>query len=202
MKTSEMTPERKKKLSRVATLRQHDLTVVLENVHDPHNIAAVMRTCDSVGIKEIYVLNTELHLQKSPPVMGKRSSAGTMKWIDIRVYHDVESCFNRLRQQYRQILGTHLSEDSTSLYANQYLEATAIVFGNEHDGLSEEALSHCTGNINIPQVGMVASLNISVACAVSLYEVFRQRQQAGYYTPPYRMPRKLIDQTVDEYLNK
>lgn len=183
-------------------MRQPDLTVVLENVHDPHNIAAVLRSCDSVGVKEIYVLYTEPHLQQSMPVLGKRSSAGSRKWLDVHVFEDLDTCFQVLKGKYKQILGTHLGASSKSLYQFEFLEPTALVFGNEHDGLSENALRYCTGNFRIPQVGMVASLNISVACAVSLYEVFRQRNKAGFYAPPYRKTNTQTEKLIDDYLSR
>lgn len=179
-----MTPERKAKINRVLGYRQPDLTVVMENVHDPHNIAAVMRTCDAVGIQEIYVLNTQIARHKK---FGKKSSASAAGWLTIHEYDNTEACMTALRQRYK-IYATHLGEQAHSLYELNLTEPVALVFGNEHAGVTEECLSYCHGNFIIPQVGMVQSLNISVACAVTLYEAFRQRQMAGYYSGTTRLP--------------
>lgn len=176
-----MTPERLAKFKRVADQRQANLTVILENVHDLHNIGAVLRSCDSVGIGEIYVLNTSPRLQKEMLVLGKRTSAGTRKWVDVHYFTDAASCFSALRKKYTQILCSQIDPPATELYSLDLTGSIALVFGNEHDGVSAEVTALCDGNFYIPQVGMVESLNISVACAVSLYEAFRQRVLQNMY---------------------
>ena len=173
-----MTPERQNRITNVLNSRQPDLTVVLENVHDPHNISAVMRTCDSIGIQNIYILNTKIARHNK---FGKKSSASAAGWLSIHHFDNTEACFEELKAKYSRIYATHLGTESHSLYDLDLTESVALVFGNEHAGVSEEALQLCDGNFIIPQVGMVRSLNISVACAVSLYEAFRQKQQAGHY---------------------
>ena len=175
-----MRQERIERLKSVAARRQN-LTVVLENVHDPHNIGAVMRSCDSVGVREIFILYTEKHLDEERIEMGRRSSSGARKWLDIHLYRDVDACFKHVKRHYSNLWATHLGESAKSLYELDLTSSVALLFGNEHDGLSQEALSYATGNFIIPQMGMVQSLNISVACAVSLYEALRQRQAANMY---------------------
>jgi len=173
-----MTPERQAKLSAVLDKRQPDITVVLENVFDPHNISAVMRTCDAVGVQEIFVLNTQIPRHKK---WGARSSSSAAKWLTVHQYENTEICLRELRSRYPRILTTHLSSDAVSLYDIDFTEPTALVFGNEHSGVSEEMRTRCDGNFLIPQAGIIQSLNISVACAVSLYEAFRQKKLAGHY---------------------
>ena len=173
-----MTPERKEKLLKVISQRQFNVTVVLENVHDPHNISAVMRTCDAVGIQEIYVLNNKIEL---PEKWGKRSSSSALKWLTIHTYDNVEECLIVLRKKYSKILTTYLADNSIKLYDIDFTESIALVFGNEKDGVSEEIRSKADGNFIIPQVGIIQSLNISVACAVSIYEAFRQKNNANHY---------------------
>ncbi len=173
-----MTPEREERLKNVLNKRQHDLTVVLENVFDPHNISAVMRTCDAVGIQDIYVLNTKISKHKK---WGARSSSSAAKWLTIHQYSDASACFTELRKKYPLILTTHLSSSAISLFEIDFTNPVALIFGNEHDGVSEEIRALADGNFVIPQVGMIRSLNISVACAVSLYEAFRQKQAAAHY---------------------
>jgi tRNA (guanosine-2'-O-)-methyltransferase len=173
-----MNPERTEKLLEVMHHRQPDLTVILENVFDPHNISAVMRTCDAVGIHEIYVLNSRIPRHKK---FGPRSSSSADKWITVHQFEDVDGCFEAVRKKYDHIFTTHLSEDAVSLYDLDLTRKTALVFGNEHSGCSEEIIKKADGNFLIPQVGIIQSLNISVACAVTIYEAFRQKKLAGHY---------------------
>lgn len=173
-----MTPERTEKLTRVLSHRQPDLTVVLENVFDPHNISAVMRTCDAVGVQEIFILNTKIPRHKK---FGARSSSSAAKWLTVHQFEDTEACFSEIKLRYERILTTHLGESSVGLYQLDLTRPTALVFGNEHSGVSEEIRALADGNFLIPQVGIIQSLNISVACAVTLYEAYRQKEQAGHY---------------------
>lgn len=173
-----MTPERKERLESVLKKRQNDITVVLENVFDPHNISAVMRTCDAVGVQELYVLNTKIPRHKK---WGAKSSSSAARWLTIHQFDDAEKCFAALRKNYSKILTTYLSSDAINLYEIDFTCSLALVFGNEHSGVSDEIRKLADGNFVIPQVGIIRSLNISVACAVTLYEAFRQKQAAGHY---------------------
>lgn len=173
-----MTNERKAKLTNVIANRQPDLGIVLENVFDPHNISAVMRTCDSVGVQDIYILNTKIPRHEK---WGARSSSSAAKWLTVHQYENAEECFATLKKQYNKIYTTHLSGDAIDLYKMNLAQSIALIFGNEHSGVSDEIRALADGNFVIPQVGIIRSLNISVACAVTLYEAFRQRSLAGYY---------------------
>jgi tRNA (guanosine-2'-O-)-methyltransferase len=176
-----MTPEREKRYNDVIHHRQPGLTVVLENVFDPHNISAVMRSCDAVGIQDIYVLNTRIPRHKK---WGRRSSSSAAKWLSVHEFEDTGECFSVLRKNFEKIYTTHLSVDAVSMYNIDFTGKIALVFGNEHDGVSDESRALADGNFIIPQVGMIRSLNISVACAVTIYEAFRQKSVAGQYTMP------------------
>lgn len=176
-----MEVSREQKIRNLVQNRQFDLTVILENVDDPHNIGAVLRSCDSVGIREIFVLYTRPGLQNHKLELGKRTSAGSRKWIDVYLYREVEACMEHVRRNYAQVFATHLAHDAKSLYELDLAQSVALMFGNEADGLSNLALSHADGNFIIPQIGMAQSLNVSVACAVSLYEAYRQRMVLGKY---------------------
>jgi len=173
-----MTPERRAKLESVLSKRQNDITIVLENVFDPHNISAVMRTCDAVGVLELYVLNTKIPRHKK---WGTKSSSSAAKWLTVHQFDNTEECFFKLRKQYSKILTTHLSSDAVNLYEINFRQPLALVFGNEHSGVSEEIRRLSDGNFIIPQVGIIRSLNISVACAVTLYEAYRQKTIAGHF---------------------
>ena len=173
-----MTPERREKIQTVLSKRQNDITIVLENVFDPHNISAVMRTCDAVGVQELYVLNTKIPRHKK---WGVKSSSSAAKWLTVYQFENAEECFFELRRKYSKILTTHLSSDAVNLYEIDLTQPVALVFGNEHSGVSEEIRSLADGNFIIPQAGIIRSLNISVACAVTLYEAYRQKALAGHY---------------------
>ena len=190
-----VTPERKNKITAVLNKRQPDITLVFENVHDPHNIAAVMRTCDAGGVQDTYILNTKTRQAKR---FGKKSSASAAGWLTIHHFESVEECFKTVKSRYEKIFATHLGEQAYSLYELDLTTSIALVFGNEHSGVSEEALQYCDGNFIIPQVGMVQSLNISVACAVTLYEAFRQRSRNGFYERP-RLPEEQYRELADQW---
>ena len=189
-----MTPERREKIQSVLNKRQNDITVVLENVFDPHNISAVMRTCDAVGVQELYVLNTKIPRHKK---WGAKSSSSAAKWLTIHQFENAEECFSELRKKYSKILTTHLSTDALNLYEIDLTQPVALVFGNEHSGVSEEIRTLADGNFIIPQSGIIRSLNISVACAVTLYEAYRQKMLAGHYNKA-----KLNEDVLKELMEK
>lgn len=173
-----MTHERTERLTNVLAKRQPGLTIVLENVSDPHNISAVMRTCDAVGVQDVYILNTKIGLHE---MWSAKSSSSAAKWLTVHQFTDAEECFIALRKNFSKIYTTHLSTDAADLYELDLTESVALVFGNEHSGVSEDIIGMADGNFIIPQVGIIKSLNISVACAVSLYEAYRQKKIAGHF---------------------
>ena len=184
-----MTPERTERLNNVIAKRQPGLTIVLENVSDPHNISAVMRTCDAVGVQDIYILNTAIGLHEA---WSAKTSSSAAKWLTVHQFTDITECFKALRKNYLKIYTTHLAKDATDLYDLDFKESVALVFGNEHSGVSEKIIEMADGNFLIPQVGIIKSLNISVACAVSLYEAYRQKKVAGHYDTPQLKPENEI----------
>jgi tRNA (guanosine-2'-O-)-methyltransferase len=175
-----MTEAREQKLKSVLAKRQPDLTVVIENVHDPHNVSAILRSADAVGVKEIQLIYT---VEKFPR-LGKKSSASATKWVERRKFVSVKECYDQLHKEGFKIYATHLSKNSKSLYDLNLAKKVALVFGNEHHGVSDEASELADGNLQIPMVGMIQSLNVSVACAVTLYEAMRQRLEKGSYNKP------------------
>ena len=180
-----MTDERRNKLEAVLSKRQNDLVVVLENVFDPHNISAIMRSCDAVGIQDIYVLNTKIPQHAD---WGFKSSRSAIKWINAHQFSDADVLFSILKEKGFSIYSTALSPKAKNLFTVDLTQKITLVFGNEQNGVSEEIRKLCDGDILIPQVGMIASLNVSVACAVALYEAYRQKNLAGHYSK-----RKLTD---------
>ena len=173
-----MTEERIKRITEVFEKRQEGLGIVLENVSDPHNISAVMRTADAVGVQDIYILNTAIGAHEK---WSAKASSSAAKWLTVHQFTDVDSCMRALRERFDKIYTTHLSDDAQNIYDIDLTEKIALVFGNEHGGISNEMLAASDGNFLIPQVGIIKSLNISVACAVCLYEAYRQKEKAGQY---------------------
>lgn len=179
-----MTPERREKLTAVLTKRQFDLTVIFENVQDPHNISAVLRTCESAGVQEVHILNhTIAPHPKFGETLGFRSSSSAWKWLTIHYHDSLDACVQSVKESGFKLMATALTKEAISLYEADFTQKTALVFGNERTGVSDEMLRHCDANILVPQVGIIQSLNISVACAICLYEAFRQKNLAGHYTP-------------------
>jgi tRNA (guanosine-2'-O-)-methyltransferase len=176
--------ERVETLKNVLIKRQYDLTVVLENIQDPHNMMACLRSCDAVGISDVYIINNK-ELARKPiqkQKIGKSSSASAKKWLNLNRFKTVNECYEKLRSEDKQIFTTNLTSDSKSLYEMDLTGKIALVFGNEAKGVSKEATDLADGNFNIPQVGMIPSLNISVACAVTVFEAFRQKSLLNHYS--------------------
>ncbi len=168
------------KIKRVLALRQPDLTVVMENIHDPHNVSAVLRTCDSVGVLGVELLYP---IEKFPRI-GKKSSSSANKWLSRRKHKSVDACYTSLREEGFSILATRLDQDSVPVFDLDLTRPTAFVLGNESRGVSDEAAEKADFRIQIPMVGMIESLNVSVAAAVCLYEAYRQRVTRSGSTSP------------------
>lgn len=196
--TMERTERRTKKIIEVLAHKQLDFTIVLENVHDPHNVSAVLRTCDAVGIYEVFLV---YYGGQKFPDLSKRSSASALQWVKLNLFDNLEECFAAIRKKNMKIFTTSISMSSCSLYDVNFVQPIALVFGNEQSGVSEEAINMADSNFVIPQVGMIESLNISVACAVSLYEGYRQRWLAGYYSKPQLVGAR-FDKILQDWLLK
>jgi tRNA (guanosine-2'-O-)-methyltransferase len=197
-----MLDSRKDRIRNLIRKRQSHFSVILENVRDPHNIGAVLRTCDAVGIREIFMIYPE-DKSNSQFILGKRASSGARKWVDVFEFNSVKTAFETIRQKgYEHIWATKIVPASKSLYDIDFTQKIALLFGNEHLGVTDEAAEYADGNFIIPQVGMVQSLNISVACAVSLYEGYRQRNLKGYYSDAPTISSAEQDQMFDKYAER
>ncbi len=190
-------PRRAEKIKKVLGCRQPDLTVVLENIHDPHNVSAILRSCDAVGVLRLELLYT----QEKFPRIGRKSSSSANKWIERRKHTSVDECYTLLRQEGFTICATHLGESSVPLYDLDLTGKVALVFGNEHRGVSDEAAAKADCNFQIPMMGMIQSLNVSVACAVSLYEALRQRLAKGDISHP-KLLEKELNSLYDEWIKR
>jgi tRNA (guanosine-2'-O-)-methyltransferase len=171
------TEKRTNKIESVVRARQKSLHIVIENIHDPHNVSAIFRTCDAVGAGSVsLVYNTEPF-----PKIGKKSSASAYKWVDKKKYKGIKECYNTLKSDGFRIYVSSISSGARSIYELDLTKKSAIVFGNEHRGVSKDAEELADEKFIIPMFGMVQSLNVSVAAAVVLYEALRQRLNAGLY---------------------
>ncbi len=174
-----MTPERLERINKMLDQRQPDLTVCMEGVHKRHNLAAVVRTADAIGISDVHAIWKSEEME----VRGG-SAAGSQNWIDVHNYNKTADAICELKKQGMQVLVTNLSENAVDFHEIDYTKPTAIILGQEKFGASDIALEMADQDIVIPMVGMVQSLNVSVACSVVLYEAQRQRQLAGMYDTP------------------
>ena len=184
-----------------ATLRhrQPDLTVVLEDVHDPHNVSAVLRSCDAVGVLDVHLVY--IHEELPRRAFARSTSGSAAKWLRTFTHGSVENCYTALRKQGSTILVSALGIERTTLFEIDLTQPVALVFGNEHRGVSAEAVTGADGTFVIPMMGMVQSLNISVACAVTLFEAMRQRQAADAYETQ-QLDEELYNSIAAEWLKK
>jgi len=171
-----MTPERFARLQETLDRRQPDLTVVLENVHKPHNFSAILRSCDAVGILEAHAISPRGRVRGHKP-----TASGSDRWVRTRTHASTGEALAHLRGRGLRILAADLREGAVPYQEEDYTGPTAILLGQEKLGVSAEAAAGADGFIVIPMVGMVASLNVSVAAALILFEARRQRATAGLY---------------------
>lgn len=167
-------------MERVVAGRQSGLVVVLEDIHDPHNAEAVLRTCDAFGVQDVYFI-FEQEAYYNPRRVGKATSASANKWLTLHVCRSTRACLEALRAAGYQIAVTVVPDETTEdiFTADLTAERLAVVFGNEHRGVSPTAIEMAHRRLTIPMRGMVASLNISVSAAIFLFEITRQRLQSG-----------------------
>lgn len=171
-----MRPERFAKLQAVLDRRQPDLTVLAEDVHKPHNIAAILRTGDAVGITGLHAVSPGGEFARHRGISG-----GSRKWVRLHLHRDLEAAVGELKSSGFHIVAANLSSRSTDYRSWDFTRPTALMLGSELLGVSAQAVGLAEGELHVPMRGLVASLNVSVAAAVILYEAARQREAAGLY---------------------
>lgn len=193
------TSRRQERVRSVLERRQPDLTVVLENIHDPHNVSAILRSCDAVGVLRAHAVYT---IEEPPPgAFARQTSASAAKWVEVTRHDSIEACYSHLWESGFTILATALGQDSRPLHDWDLTQPTAIVLGNEMRGASAEAVARADGTIEIPMAGMVQSLNVSVAGAVCLYEAYRQRAALGHYAAP-KIDAEMLAALQEDWLRR
>ncbi|TVS02668.1 MAG: tRNA (guanosine(18)-2'-O)-methyltransferase TrmH [Cyanobium sp. PLM2.Bin73] len=167
-------PRRYERLRRVLDARMGDLTLLLEHVEKPHNLSAILRSCDAVGVLEAHAVC----LQGRLPTFNS-TAQGSQKWVPLQIHTSSAAAMAALKGQGFRLYGTHLSAGAVDYRQCDYTGPTAFVLGAERWGLSDEAAALVDQAVMIPMRGMVQSLNVSVAAATLLFEALRQRQAAG-----------------------
>lgn len=191
------TDERLEKITNVVNCRQYSLHLVLENIHDPHNVSAIFRTCDTVGIPKVSLLYT---FEKFPK-LSRISSASANKWVEKDKFSDADECIGKLHAEGFKVYASMLSKNAVDFFDLDLTEKVAIVVGNEHRGISEEVAQKADKTFYIPMHGMIQSLNVSVATAVVLFEAKRQRILKGMY-PSKDLSKGEVDSIIDQWCSK
>lgn len=171
------TERRLYKLSQVIHQRQLDIVIGLDHIHDQHNLSAVIRTADAAGFGRIIWTPDFKMTEKINPEISR----GAERWVDLNLYDDLKPELLKLKEQGYKIAATHMARKAVDFRTIDWTKPWVIVFGNEHRGVSDDIVEIADENIFLPMLGFVQSLNISVAAAVTLYEIQRQRQNAGMY---------------------
>lgn len=189
-----MNLERYQRIQTVLKARQADLTLCLEEVHKPNNVSAVIRTADAAGVHKIHAVWPNEQMRTL-----SHTSAGARNWVEVETHSNIDSAVNQFKQQKMQILATNLSDNAVDFRDIDYTKPTAIILGGEKHGISSHALELADHDIIIPMVGMVQSLNVSVASALILFEAQRQRQLVGMYNREISaLPQDVIHTTLFE----
>ena len=172
-----MSPQRFEKIKKVLAKRQPDIAVVLDNVHKPHNLAAIIRSCDAIGIGNVFGITCD----KKKINVNLKSASGSNNWIKLHIHESIKVLLNTLKEKNMDIYIANNSKKAVNFRSADFTQPCAIVLGSELNGVSDEATNFADQEIMIPMCGMVESLNVSVASAIILYEVQRQRKKAGLY---------------------
>lgn len=188
------TPARFRRLRSVLERRQPDLTVLMEKVHKPHNFSAVLRSCDAAGVFEAHMVPAD------DVAAGIRHgiSAGTRRWVRVRRHACIHAAADHLRGEGFRLVAAHPAGAASGVREIDYTRPTAVVIGTELHGLGRQALELADETVRIPMMGMVRSLNVSVAAALVLYEARRQRAEAGMYDSP-RLDAATFHHTLFEW---
>jgi len=188
-----MTPERFYKLKSVLDRRQPDLTVLADEVHKSHNIAAILRTCDAVGVYQAHAISPHGAIRRHHMVSG-----GSRRWVDLVIHSSIDEALDTLRHDHWRLIAAHPTASAKDYRDVDYTQKTAIFLGAERDGLEPDLVAAADEIIAVPMEGLVASLNVSVATALILYEAQRQRRAAGLYETS-RLPADEYATTLFEW---
>jgi tRNA (guanosine-2'-O-)-methyltransferase len=167
-----LTPERQARIQQTVELRTCNVVPVLENIYDRGNISAVLRSAEALGYQCAHVIELSERFKNA-----NRVSKGADKWLDVHRWKSTLECTQELKRQGFQILATHLDANAKPIGEMDFSRPTAIVFGNEKDGISAEMAREADHTVIIPMHGFVQSFNISVAAAIAFYHIFMERNR-------------------------
>jgi tRNA (guanosine-2'-O-)-methyltransferase len=171
-KAAFLAPERRARVDEVVANRTRTLTVVMEAFGDPQNVNAVLRTCEAFGVQDVHAVEGPM----KPWDRNKKITQNADKWLDVRRWRSTRDCLVHLKAEGFAIYATHLDPGSRPLGALPFAGKVALVFGNEHRGVSDDALALADATYAIPMRGFVQSLNVSVAAAISLAHAVERRE--------------------------
>ncbi|WP_456471018.1 TrmH family RNA methyltransferase [Caminibacter sp.] len=187
-----VTDERLEKMKKVLNTRQWTLRVFMDYVYSPHNLSAIVRTCDAVNVGKLY------YRHQKKVRLNNEITMGAHKWIFHEYVEDIEEFYKNIKEEGYQVVVTLLDKDTVDFREVDYTKPTLVVLGNEVDGASEISVKYADKKVIIPMYGMSQSLNVSVANAVILYEAQRQRALKGMYDKP-SLPPDLIEKTLRKW---
>lgn len=188
-----MTPQRFARLQKILQQRQADLTVLMDNVHKPHNFSAILRTCDATGVFQAHAVYDRTCLK---PRRGIAS--GSKKWVKLKIHQGIEEAIDDLQAAHHQIVVADMQPAAVDYRQIDYCRPTVIVLGAELSGPSRQIIAAASDMVVIPMLGMVDSLNVSVAAALILFEAQRQRIEAGLYETS-RLAQEVYQTTLFEW---
>lgn len=169
-----LTDSRKEKFLKILENRTNHFTIAMEDVYQLHNTSAVMRSCEVFGIQELNVVE-----QKFGKRIDTEIAMGAQKWVDINRFNSMQNCMDSVREKGYQIIATTPHNDSCMLHEFDITKRSAIFFGTERDGLSQEVIDQADGYLKIPMVGFTESLNISVSAAIIIQDITNRLRQSN-----------------------
>ncbi len=165
---------RQKRMDDVLQNRTRFLSVILEDIYQPHNASAVLRSCECLGVQDIHIIEKANRYRVNPDI-----ALGAAQWLTLYHHENIKSCFNELKNQGYQIAAMTLSDDSLNIDELDLSQKTAICFGTEENGLSDSAIIFSDVKVKIPMVGFTQSFNISVSAAISLYTLTQKLHRSN-----------------------
>ena len=168
-----LTENRKERFLEVLKNRTNHFTVAVEDIFQFHNTSAVMRSCEVFGIQELNIVE-----QRFGKDIDKEIAMGAQKWVDINKFDTIGNCIDTLKEKGYQIIATTPHNDSCLLHEFDVTKKSALFFGTEKEGLSEEVMSKANGYLKIPMVGFTESLNISVSAAIIIQDLTNRLRQS------------------------
>lgn len=164
---------RQERIEKAMQDRKRDICLVLENLYEESNIAAILRTCEAFGVGKVCIV----HPEGKKPRVDRGAAKGAVQWLEIEYFTSITSCKESFRATGFEMIGALVDPEAQILWDEDFGGKVAIVVGNEAQGLSEEAIKLMDRNVYLPMIGLTESLNVSVAASIFLYEMLRQKEK-------------------------